>query len=168
MSDFNVLSTAAISGVVAIIVAGATTLTTIHVANTEIAQKNEELQLKRRSERLENYQKAIDLLTDRGWRSGDPKYDAAIVREFTIPFVRAVNRVRVYGSPASIAAMDEIQDAFGMLNTAKGESERAAAEIAIRLGHDHLVIAAREDVGPRKEDGLKDVPFRQGAGPPAW
>jgi hypothetical protein len=168
MSDSNVLSTAAISGVVAIIVAGVTTLTTIYVTNTQIAQKKEELQLKRRSERLENYQTAIDLLTDRGWRSDDPKYDKAIVREFTIPFVRAVNRVRVYGSPASIAAMDEIQDAFRMLNRAKGESERAAAEKAIDLGHNHLVIAAREDVGPRKEDGLKDVPFRQGAGPPAY
>jgi hypothetical protein len=95
MSDSNVLSTAAISGVVAIIVAGVTTLTTIYVTNTQIAEKKEELQLKRRSERLENYQTAIDLLTDRGWRSDDPKYDKAIVREFTIPFVRAVNRVRV-------------------------------------------------------------------------
>ena len=168
MSDFNVISTAAISGVVAILVAAGTTFTTIHVTNTEIAQKNEELSLKRRSERLEIYQQAIDLLTDRGWRSDDPKYSRAIVREFTIPFVRAANRLRVYGSPASIAAMDEIQDGFRMLNRAKGESERTAAENAIRLGHDHLLNAAREDVGPRKDDGLRDVPFREGAGPPAW
>ncbi len=167
MSDFNVLSTAAISGVVAIAVAGATTLTTIHVANIEIAQKNDEVQLKRRSERQENYQTAIDLLTDLGWRSGDPKYVGAIEREFSVPFVRAANRIRVYGSPATIAAMDEIQQAFGMFNRAKGDSDRAAAGKAIQLGLDHLVIAAREDVGPRKEDGLKDVPFRQGAGPPA-
>jgi hypothetical protein len=167
MSDFNVLSTAAISGAVAIVVAGATTLTTIHVAKIEIAQKNDELLLKRRSDRRENYQTAIDLLTDWGWRRDDPKYNEAIVREFTIPFVRAANRVRVYGSPASIAAMDEIQNGFRMLNRAKGESERAAAEEAIGLGHDHLVIAAREDVGPRKEDDLKDVPFQRGAGPPA-
>jgi hypothetical protein len=168
MSDSNVLSTAAISGVVAIIVAGATTLTTIHVANIEAAQKNEELQLKRRSERLENYQTAVDLLTDLGWRIGDPKYNHAIVREFNIPFVRAANRLRIYGSPASVAAMDEIQDAFRMLNLAKGETERAAAGKALRLGHDHLVIAAREDVEPRKEDDLRDVPFRPGAGPSAW
>jgi len=168
MSDSNVVSTAVISGMVAILVAGVTTLTTIHVANTEIAQKNEELLLKRRSERLENYQKAIDLLTDLGWRSDVPKYNEAIIQEFTIPFVRAANRLRVYGSPASVAAMDEIQDAFRMLNRAKGESERAAAKKALRLGHDHLVIAAREDVGPRKDDGLKDVPFREGAGPPAF
>jgi hypothetical protein len=52
MTDFNVVSTAAISGVVAILVAGVTTFTTIHVTNTEIAQKSEELRLKRRSERL--------------------------------------------------------------------------------------------------------------------
>jgi len=168
MSDSNVLSTAAISGVVAIIVAGATTLTTIHVANIEAAQKNEELQLKRRSERLENYQTAVDLLTELGWRIGDPKYNDAIVREFDIPFVRAANRLRIYCSPASVAAMDEIQNAFRMLNLAKGEAERAAAAKALHLGLDHLVIAAREDVGPRKEDGLKDVPFREGAGPSAW
>src|ERR1700730_7869177 len=54
------------------------------------------------------------------------------VREFTIPFVRAANRVRVYGSPASIAAMDEIQEGFAMLNRAKGEAEREAAGKAIR------------------------------------
>ena len=88
------------------------------------------------------------------------------MREFTIPFVRVANRVRVYGSPASIAAMDEIQEGFAMLNRAKGEAEREAAEKAIRIGQDHFVIAAREDVGPRKEDHLKDVRFRQGGGPP--
>jgi hypothetical protein len=93
------------------------------------------------------------------------KYD--VVREFTIPFVRAANRVRVYGSPASIAAMDEIQEGFAMLNRAKGEADREAAEKAIRIGHDHFVMAAREDVGPRKEDHLKDVSFRKGGGPPA-
>ena len=167
MSDSNVLSTAAISGVVAIIVAGATTLTTIHVANIEAAQKNEELQLKRRSERLENYQTAVDLLTDLGWRSDDPKHNEAIVQEFTIPFVRTANRVRVYGSPASIAAMDEIQEGFAMSNKAKGDSEREAAAKAISLGQEHFVIAARADVGPRPEDHLADVPFHQGAGPPA-
>ncbi|WP_156945006.1 hypothetical protein [Bradyrhizobium sp. Ec3.3] len=167
MSDSNALSTVAISSVVALIVSGLTSFTTIHVTNSEIAQKKEELQLKRRGERLENYQTAIDLLTDYGWRSDDPKYRDAIVREFTIPLVQAANRLRVYGSPATIAAMDEIQGAFGMLNKAKRDSERADAEKAISLGLDHLVIAAREDVGPKKEDDLKDVPFRQGAGPRA-
>src|SRR3989442_1734310 len=78
-----------------------------------------------------------------GWRSiFDRKSD--VVREFTIPFVRTANRVGVYGSPASIAAMDEIQEGFAMLNRAKGEAEREAAEKAIRIGHDHFVIAARE------------------------
>jgi hypothetical protein len=90
-----------------------------------------------------------------------------IIRDFNVPFVRAANRVRVYGSPASIAAMDEIQEGFAKLNRAEGESEREAAHKAIRAGHDHLVIAARADVGPRNDDQLKDVPFGQGAGPSA-
>jgi hypothetical protein len=166
-SDFTVIATAAISGAVAVLVAGVTTFATFHVANVETERKKVEYQLKRRSERQETYQRAIDLLTDRGWRTiSDRKYDVA--REFTIPFVQAVNRVRVYGRPASVAAMDEIQDGFAMLNRAKGENERDAAEKAISIGHDHLVIAARADVGPRKEDDLMYVPFRRGAGPSAW
>jgi hypothetical protein len=75
--------------------------------------------------------------------------------------------LRVYGSPASIAAMDEIQEGFAMSNKAKGDSEREAAAKAISLGQEHFVIAARADVGPRPEDKLADVPFHQGAGPSA-
>jgi hypothetical protein len=165
-SDVTLIATAAISGAVAVLVAGVGAFTTTQVANLETSRKSLEYQLKRRSERQETYQTAIDLLTDRGWRQiSDPKYD--IVREFTVPFVRTANRVRVYGGPASIAAMDEIQEGFAMSNRAKGESEREAAEKAIRIGHDHLVVAARADVGPRAEDDLKDVPFHQGAGPSA-
>ena len=165
-SDVTVIATAAISGAVAVLVAAVGAFTTTHVANVETSRKNLEYHLKRRSERQETYQTAIDLLTDRGWReASDRKYD--IIREFTIPFVRVANRVRVYGSPASIAAMDEIQEGFAMLNRAKEESEREAAEQAIRGGQDHFVMAAREDVGPRVEDELKDVPFHPGAGPSA-
>jgi hypothetical protein len=120
----------------------------------------------RRAERKDNYQTAIDLLTDWGWRYGhDKTFD--LVRDFTIPFVRAANRVRVYGSPASVAAMDEIQNGFHQLNHAHTQSEQEAAYAAIRTGHDHLVNAARADVGPRAEDELADVPFRPGAGPSA-
>ena len=166
MSGSNVLSTAVISGVVSIIVAavtaGITTFATFQVAKMQLAQKNDELELQRRSERRENYQTAINLLTDWEWRRGDRKYDEAIVQEFTVPFVRTANRVRVYGSPATIAALDEIQNGFGMFNKAKGESERATAAKDIHVGLDHLVISAREDVGPRKEDGLKVVPFQLG------
>jgi len=164
--DATVVATAAISAVVAVLVAGVGAFATAHVANIETSRKGLEYQLKRRSERQETYQTAIDLLTDWGWReTSDRKYD--VVRDFTIPFVRTANRVRVYGSPASVAAMDEIQEGFAMLNRAKGDAERAAADRAIRTGHDHLVIAARADVGPRPEDDLKDVPFHSGAGPSA-
>ena len=163
-SGVTIIATAAISGAVAVLVAGLGAFTTTHVANVETNRKNLEYRLERRSERQKTYQTAIDLMSDWEWRATyDRKYD--VVHEFTIPFVRAANRVRVYGSPASIAAMDEIQEAFGMLNIAKGENEREAAEKAIQLGRDHFVIAARADVGPREEDDLKEVPFHQGAGP---
>jgi hypothetical protein len=77
-----------------------------------------EYQLKRRSERLETYQRAIDLLTNYGWRNvSGRKYD--VVNEFTIPFVRSANRVRIHGSPASVVAIDEVQKGFAMLNGAK-------------------------------------------------
>ena len=43
---------------------------------------------------------AIDLLTDWGWQRSIPNYD--VVREFTIPFVRAANHVRYMAAqPAS-------------------------------------------------------------------
>ena len=64
---------------------------------------------------------AIDLLTDLGWQRSIPNY--GIVPEFTIPFVRAANHVRVYGSPASIAAMDEIQEGLCPLEQGEGRDE---------------------------------------------
>jgi hypothetical protein len=142
-------------------------MVSLYTANAETRRRRWEYRAKRRDERQETYQTAIDLLTDWGWRryGQDPDYE--VVRDFTVPFVRVANRVRVYGSPASIAAMDEIQEGFARLNRAEGESEHEAADEAIGAGHDHLVMAARADVGPRKDDGLKDVPYRQGAGPSA-
>jgi len=127
-------------------------------------QNTWEAELRRRDSRLETYQKAIDLLTDFGWRrSNDKDYD--VVHEFSIPFVRAANRVRVHGSPASVAAMDEVQLALDKMNHAKTESEKKAADIAFNAGLDDLVIAARDDVGPEKVDGLPVVQFIPGAGP---
>jgi hypothetical protein len=164
MANVTAIATAGITGSVAVLAALVGAFATVHVANVETNRRSWEYVMKRRGERQETYQKAIDLLTDFGWRAGgDPGYD--VVRDFTVPFVRAANRVRVYGSPASIAAMDEIQEGFARLNNAKNDSERAAAHEAIGIGHDHFVNAARADVGPRTDDDLKDVPFRQGAGP---
>jgi hypothetical protein len=166
MPDITVIATSAITGAVTVLGALVGALASAHTASVETRRRNWEYQVKRRGERQETYQTAIDLLTDWGWRSDtDPNFD--VVRDFTIPFVRAANRVRVYGSPASIAAMDAIQEGFAKLNRAGNESERAAADDAISAGHDSFVIAARADVGPRDEDGLEKVPFRPGAGPPA-
>jgi hypothetical protein len=141
---------------------------TLRAANLETKRTILEYRLRRRSERQETYKVAIDLLTDWGWQGSIPNYD--VVREFNIPFVHAANHVRVYGSPASIAAMDEIQEGIALLNRAnetKLAEAYAEAYKAIWEAHSHFVIAARADVGPRKEDELPEVPFRQGAGPRA-
>jgi hypothetical protein len=154
------------TGVVAVLVAGIGAFSTTEVANIETSRKQLEYQMKRRSERQETYQTVIDLLSDFGWRAGaDRKFD--VIRDFNMPFLHAANRVRVYGSPGTISAIDEIQLAFQMTNRAKSDAEREAAVRAMETGRDHLVMAAREDVGPRPEDGLKDVHFNPGAGPPA-
>ena len=164
-ADVAVIATGAISGAVGVLAALVGAYATTHNADMETRRQQWEYRQKRRSERQETYQTVIDLLTDWGWRQGDKEYD--VVRDFTIPFVRAANRVRVYGSPASIAAMDELQGHFSQLNSAKSKSQLAAAYEAIHKAHDHFVIAARADVGPRADDGLASVPFREGAGPTA-
>jgi hypothetical protein len=158
VSDKTIL--AAIIGATAAVIAACFGLYQGYLATL---QSTWEVELRRRDSRLETYQKAIDLLTDFSWRSDDKDYD--VVHEFSIPFVRAANRVRVHGSPASVAAMDEVQRALDKMNHAKTDSEKKAADIAFDVGLDDLVIAARDDVGPKKEDGLRVVPFIPGAGP---
>ena len=173
MSDKTVVA-AMIAAIAALLAAGFGLYQGINVANitarqkiweAEFAarQKTWEVELRRRDERLETYQKAIDLLTDFEWRYGDKDYD--VKRDFNVPFVRAANRVRVHGSPATVAAMDEIQSGFGRLNDSKTERDRNASLNAIQTGLDHLVDTARDDVGPKPEDGLPDVPYHKGAGP---
>ena len=60
--------------------------------------------------------------------------------------------------------MDEIQLGLARLSNSKSEGDRNASMNAIQIGLDHLVDAARDDVGPKPEDGLADVPFSKGAG----
>ena len=158
MSDKTVVA-AMIAAIAAVIAACFSLYQGVIVAN----EKTWEVELRRRDERLETYQKAIDLLTEFEWRSGDKNYD--VKQAFTIPFVRAANRVRVHGSPASVAAMDEIQGGFVKWNDAKTYSEHNASLNAIDVGLDHLVDAARDDVGPKREDGLPKVSHSKGAGP---
>jgi hypothetical protein len=122
----------------------------------------------RRNERKQTYAAAIDLLTDYGWRMQyEPGYNANIVQEFTIPFIHTANRVRLYCSPESIAAMDELQEAFASLNAAGNDREVDEAEARIAHARDMFVDAARDDVGPRRQDRLAAAPFRTGAGPSA-
>jgi hypothetical protein len=165
VTDVTVIATAAISGTVGVLAALIGSRAHTRADDVETQRQRWAYRQTRRDERRETYQAAIDLMTDWGWRGDDPTFD--VVREFTIPFVRMANRVRVYGSPASVAAMDKIQAGFGLLNHAETSEELDAAQRAIRDGHDQLVIAARDDVGPRDDDELVQVPFHSGAGPTA-
>jgi hypothetical protein len=165
VTDVTVIATAAISGTVGVMAALIASRGNTKVADAETRRQQWTYRQTRRAERQQTYQTAIDLLTDWGWREDDRKFD--VVHDFTIPFVRAANRLRVYGSPASVAAIDEVQQGFRLLNRAHTRQEQNVAHRAIRTGHDHLVIAAREDVGPREDDELAVVPFRPGAGPSA-
>jgi hypothetical protein len=144
--NVTVIAAAAISGTVGVVAALVGAFASAHVKDVEVSQKNQEYQLKRRAERQETYQTAIDLLTDMQWRAScDFQFD--MVRDFTIPFIHTANKMRVYGSPESIAAMDEIQEAFSRSNRAMEKSEREAAMAALSVGQDHFVTAARTDVG---------------------
>jgi hypothetical protein len=138
-------------------------------ANAETRRRQLEHQLERRRERKEAYLKAIDLVTDWQWREQyDPDFD--ILKDFTILFVRSATRIRLYGSPVSIAAVDEIQEGLHKLNEAnekQNEGAGTAAYKAIGIALDHLVIAARADVGSQDDDKVPNVPFRQGGGPRA-
>jgi hypothetical protein len=121
----------------------------------------------RRDERKQTYAAAMDLLADYGWRIGEPDYAVNVVQEFTIPFLHAANRVRLYGSPASVAAMDELQEAFACVNAARTDREMGEARARVAHARDMFVNAARDDVGPTRQDKLTPAIFRPGAGPPA-
>jgi hypothetical protein len=164
MSELTAAAPLAISGTFAILGALIGAYANARSANIETQRQRWTYQQKRRSERQKTYQTAIDLIADWGWRS-DNESDYDVVHEFTIPFVRTANRVRVYGSPASVAAMDQIQNGFVSLNSAETEDALSAAYRAINDGLSQLVIAARADVGPRPDDSLEIVPFREGSGP---
>jgi hypothetical protein len=159
----NVIAAAIIAGTSAVLDSVAGFAGSLYLAHTQTVQKQEEHQTKRRDERKAAYLQTINLVTDWQWRRAynDPKAD----RDFTIPFVRSATAVRLYGSPASINAVDRIQSGLAHLNNAKDQRSIDAANTDIDAGLDDLVDVARSDVGPLPEDKLPDVPFRRGAGP---
>lgn len=116
----------------------------------------------RRNERKQTYATAMDLIAEYGWRRDEPDYN--VVQEFTIPFLHAANRVRLYCGPATVAAMDELQEAFACVNA--GRTDREMSDAQARVGHacDMFVKAARDDVGPTRQDKLAPAIFRPGAG----
>jgi hypothetical protein len=94
--NVTVIAAAAISGTVGVVAALVGVFGSAHVKDVEVSQKNQEYQLKRRAERQETYQTAIDLLTDMQWRASyDFQFD--MVRDFTIPFIHTTNKMRKSG-----------------------------------------------------------------------
>jgi hypothetical protein len=160
--DVTVIATAAISGGVGLTAALMQMLTNFRLSDAERDRHAADATAARRSERQAAYISVMDLLVDFGWDSAFPGKEYNVVESFNKPFLHAANRVRLYGSPAAIAAVDQIQTGLAAMNHA----DPAAGDLFNR-GVDDFAIAAREDVGPRPEDGLKDVSFRQGIGPSA-
>jgi ABC-type branched-subunit amino acid transport system permease subunit len=66
MPDITVIATTAIAGAGTVLGALVGALGTAHTTKVETRRRNWEYQVKRRAERQETYQKAIDLLTDWG------------------------------------------------------------------------------------------------------
>lgn len=160
----NTIAAAVIAGISGVLGSLTGFTGSLYLAHNETVQKQEEHLIKRRDERKAAYIQAINLVTDWQWRraSNDPNAD----RDFTIPFVRSATAVRLYGSPASINAVDRIQSGLKQLNNAQDRRSLDVAYTEINAGLDELVEVARSDVGPRlDEDNLPDVSFRRGAGP---
>jgi hypothetical protein len=159
----NALAAAVIAGISGVLGSLTGFSGSLYLAHSETAQKQEEHQIKRRDERKAAYMQTINLVTDWQWRRGynDPNAD----RDFTIPLVRSATAVRLFGSPASINAVDRIQSGLGQLNNAKDHRSLDAANTEINAGLNELVDVARSEVGPLPEDKLPDVQFQRGAGP---
>ena len=102
----NAIAAAVIAGISGVLGSLTGFTGSLYLAHNETVQKQEEHLIKRRDERKAAYIQAINLVTDWQWRraSNDPNAD----RDFTIPFVRSATAVRLYGSPASINAVDRI------------------------------------------------------------
>jgi hypothetical protein len=160
--DVTVIATAAITGGVGLAAALMQMRTNIRQADAERDRHMADTQAQRRSERQAAYISVMDLLVDFGWDSAFPDEDYNVAESFNKPFLHAANQVRLYGSPATVAAIDQIQEGLAAMNR-----DDPAAESLFRRGGDAFTLAAREDVGPRSEDGLKDVNFQQGIGPSA-
>ncbi len=165
MIDLTIVGTAVISGGLALAGVGLQARTSRRQMALEKHMQEHNESEQRRLERRKVYEAAIDLLSDYSWDSADPDAQADVVDRFTKPFVQMVNRMRIYGSPESVAAVDEIQRGFALLNDAADDRAIANAWIIINTGIDRLYEAARTDVGPRPQDELKNVDFQPGAGP---
>jgi hypothetical protein len=162
MTDWTVIATAAISGGVGFGAAALQTWASRWQVNEERLKAVEDRAIVRRQERQALYEQLLDVLTLWSIRQeGDDD-------TFTKPFNNLQHRIRLYGSPASIAAVDAIEEALDVWGRRTDQQTTDAAWSRFWDAVDLFVIATRADVGPRPEDGLADVPFVKGLGPRAF
>jgi hypothetical protein len=163
--DVTVIATAAITGSVGLTAAALQARMARLQVQTEARRTILDGVERRRRERQDLYESTLDLLTAFTWGAGDGT-SGDVLTSFTTPFVRAATRIRVYGSPAAVAAVDVIQAGLVPLNSADGDDDAVrAGQADLIRGIDALFDAARSDVGPRPEDGLPNRPFLTGGGP---
>jgi hypothetical protein len=165
MTDLTLIATAAISGGIGLAAAGLQAGTSRRQMSLEAHSKAHQEAEERRGERRKVYEAAADLLGDFGW---DREVDAVgydVVNTFTKPFIGIASRIRIYGSPESVAAIDEIQRGLTLLNASSDQPSSSGAWSTINHGIDLLFEAARNDVGPKPDDELHDVAYQHGAGP---
>ncbi len=165
MADVTIIATAAISGGIGLAAAGLQAGTTRRQITLETRGKKHQEAEERRRERRAVYEAAMDLLSDFLWDVEAAGSDYDVVTQFTKPFLRVANRIRIYGSPESVAAIDEIQRGFAVPNAASDEQASVSAWATVNRGIDLLYESARNDVGPREDDQLQRVDFQRGAGP---
>lgn len=138
--------------------------TEARVATLETRRQHWAYEQTRRGERQAAYQTVIDLLSDWGWRAEYVKgFD--IVRDFTIPFVRAANRVRVYGSPASVAAVDEIQESLALLESGQHKQGASCRRRSNQSRHGPFCGSRTRRRGPWQTSSPAYCEVRAGAGP---
>ncbi|WP_426566802.1 hypothetical protein ACPPVT_09825 [Angustibacter sp. McL0619] len=167
MVDATVIWAAAITGIVGLSGAALEAITSRRSLRAENRRAEIDRAVLRRRERQATYEAVLDAVSNWAWDSTTAASDYDVVERFSKPFNLAAIRIRLYGSDATIAATDDIQRGFAMLNRAEDSAAATAASSAIWQGVDRFVDAAREDVGPRADDELRKVDFQRGAGPRA-
>jgi hypothetical protein len=157
MTDTTVVATTAITAAAGVGGAWIGMLAGRHQIRAEDRRQRWLEAQRRRDERKQAYQVAIDLIADWFWDTDSPPADYDVLTSFTKPFVHAANAVRVYGSDRALAAIDRFQTGLTGFNAVQDSAEPNEQEVEAvwsELGAAFLDLfeAARSDVGPSADD----------------